>query len=152
MKRTIVYLPFILSLLGSSFSCKEEIRSSIPDCKVYIETLPHEYNKLKNPNSAVLYVHAPGAPVNFRYGYGGVLIYRDLESKIRSCDLACPVEASYAIRVDVNMPFAVCPKCNSKFDLSYGFAAPVSGPAKESLRIYHNVFERSSPPSIVVTN
>jgi len=150
MKQIIARLSITFFLSGISFSCKEEIRSSIPDCKVYIETLPHEYNKLRNPNNAVSYIYEPGAPVSYYYGYAGVLIYRDLESKVRSCDLACPVEALRTVRVEVEMPFAVCPVCNSKFDLSYGFASPVSGPAKETLRIYHNVFERAN--SIVVSN
>ena len=148
MRKIIV----LLFLSGILFSCKKEIRSSIPNYEVYIETSPSEYAHLSTSGSAFSYVRTPGvpAPVNFRYGYGGVLIYRDLERKIRSCDLACPVEASRTIRVEVDMPFAVCPVCNSKFDLSYGFASPIAGPAKESLHIYSNVFERAN--SIVVSN
>jgi len=151
MKKTVVHLSIILLFL-SSFSCQKEIRSSIPDSEVYIETSPSEYAILRNPNSAIAYFHRPGVPVpvNFRFGYGGVLIFRDLEGKARSCDLACPVEASRTTRVEIDMPFAVCPVCNSKFDLSYGFASPIAGPAKESLRIYRNVFERTN--SIVVSN
>ena len=153
MKKTIVHLSIILLFLsGFFFSCKKEIRSSIPNTEVYIETRPEEYARLRNPGSAVSYILTPGVPVpvNFKYGYGGVLIFRDLEGKVRSCDLACPVEASRTIRVNVNTSFATCPVCGSKFDLSYGFASPVGGPAKESLRIYSNVFERTN--SIVVSN
>jgi len=152
MKKTIVHLFIILFFSVFSFSCEEKIRSSIPNCDVYIETSPSEYAKLRTPNNAVSYIYTPGVPVpaNFRFGYGGVLIYRDLGEQIRSCDLACPVEASPTIRVEVNMPFAVCPVCNSKFDLSYGFASPVSGPAKEPLHIYPHVYERAT--SIRVSN
>ena len=152
MKKTIIHLFITLFFGVLSFSCKKEIRSSIPSSEVYIETSPSEYAKLRNPNSAVSYIYTPGipAPANFRFGFGGVLIFRDLEGRIRSCDLACPVEALRTIRVEVKMPFAVCPVCNSKFDLSYGFASPVDGPAKETLYIYTHVYERAN--SIVVTN
>ena len=149
-------LSIILFLLGFSFSCKEEARPSIPSFEVYIEvsrsSFPNDYAKLQNPNNAVSYIYTPGVPMpaNFKYGYGGVLIFRDLEGRIKSCDLACPVEASRTVRVEVNMPYAVCPVCGSKFDLSYGFASPSAGPAKESLRIYSNVFERVN--SIIVSN
>jgi len=152
MKKTIVHLFIILFFGALSFSCKKEIRSSIPSSEVYIETSPSEYAKLRSPNNAVSYIYTPGvpSPASFKYGYGGVLIYRDLESRIRSCDLACPVEASRTVRVEVNMPFAVCPVCNSKFDLSYGLASPVAGQAKETLYIYTHVYERAN--SIVVSN
>ena len=152
MKKIIVHLSIILLLSGFSFSCEKTIRSSIPDCEVYIETQPHEYAKLRSPNSAVSYFYTPGVPVpaNFKFGFGGVLIYRDLDGRIRSCDLACPVEASRTIRVEVNMPFAVCPVCGSEFNLSWGTASPKSGPAKEALRIYDHVIDRGT--SIVVSN
>jgi nitrite reductase/ring-hydroxylating ferredoxin subunit len=151
MKKTIIRLSVILLFLsGFFFSCKKEIRSSIPNAEVYIETSPSEFAKLRNPNSAVSYIPGDLRPINFRFGFGGVLIFRDLDGRVRSCDLACPVEASRTIRVEVKMPYAVCPVCHSEFDLSWGFASPKSGPAKEPLRLYNNVFERAT--SIVVSN
>ena len=151
-KKNICKLFALLNSFLIFFSCQKEQRSSIPSCEVYIETSPSEYVKLLTPNSAVSYIYTPGmsVPTNFRFGYGGVLIYRDLDGKIRSCDLACPVEASRTVRVDVRMPRAVCPVCRSEFDLSWGFAAPVAGPAKETLRVYDNV--RLKTNSIVVVN
>ena len=153
MRKTNIYKLFILLIIFLIFfACKKEERSSIPSCEVYIETSPSEYSKLLTPNSSVSYIYTPGmsVPANFRFGYGGVLIYRDLDSKLRSCDLACPVEASRTIRVEVQMPRAVCPVCKSEFDLSWGFAAPVAGPAKEPLRVYDNVRTKSN--SVVVVN
>jgi len=43
--------------------------------------------------------------------------------------------------VNVKMPYAVCPKCNTKYDLTFGFCSPVSGPGKFPLKIYQSVFE-----------
>ena len=153
MKKTNICSLFVLLIsFFIFFSCQKELRSSIPSCEVYIETSPSEFAKLQTPNSAVSYIYTPGmtVPASFRFGYGGVLIFRDLENKIKSCDLACPVEASRTVRVEVKMPFAVCPVCGSEFELSWGFAAPVAGPAKESLRFYDNVRVRAN--SIVVIN
>ena len=152
MKKISIRLSVVLFLSGFFFSCEEKIRSSIPDCEVYIETQYDEYVKLKTYGNWVSYFRQPGvqAPAKFRYGYGGVLIYRDLNGNVRSCDLACPVEALPTVRVEINMLSAVCPECGSKFDLSWGLAAPVSGPAKESLYNYSQVFERAT--TIVVSN
>ena len=126
--------------------------SPIPNSEVYIATSPDEYAILRTINNSVSYIYTPGIPEHsfFRFGFGGVLIYRDLDGRLRSCDLACPVEASREIRVEVNMPYAVCPVCNSKFDLSWGFANPISGPSKNPLFIYKNI--RESAYTIVVSN
>jgi len=153
MKKIIVRLSILLFLSGFFFSCEKKERSSIPDCEVYIEIREGtgQYAILRLIGEAVSYAYTPGVqvPANFRFGFGGVLIYRDLEGRIRSCDLACPVEAQPTVRVKVTMPFAECPACGSKFDLSWGFAVPVAGPARESLRSYH-ASERAT--SIVVSN
>ena len=153
MKKTIIRLSVILFLSGFFVSYEKEIRSSIPSFDVFIRVdnlFPTEFTRLQSPNSAVSFP-IPGAvhPADFEFGFGGVLIYRDLDGKIRSCDLACPVEALPTVRVEVNMPFAVCPVCDSKFDLSWGFAAPVSGPAREPLRRYYAT-DRAT--SIVASN
>jgi len=151
MKKITIHLSILSFLAFFSFSCEKKERSSIPDCEVYIETKPSEYATLRLIGSAVTYIYTPGVPVpaNFRFGYGGVLIYRDLEGRIRSCELACPVEAQPSVRVKVTMPYAECPVCGSKFDLSWGTAVPVAGPAREALRGYH-ASERTN--SIVASN
>ncbi len=152
MKKITVRLSVLLFLVVFSFSCEKKINSSIPDYEVYIETNPKQNTELSISCRAIECVYTPGEPVpfDFRFGYGGVLIYRDCDlGKIHSCDLACPVEAQPNIRVKVTMPYAECPACGSKFDLTWGLAVPVSGPAKEPLRSYH-VSERMN--SIVVSN
>jgi len=151
MKRTAIHLSIILLFLsGLFFSCEKEIRSSIPDFEVFIETSPSEFAMLQTIMIPVTYTPDKPVSATFRLGYGGVLIFRDFDKKVRSFDLACPVEVSRNTRVEIDMPFAVCPVCNSKFDLSWGFASPVAGPAKEPLRAYRNVFERAN--SYVVQN
>ncbi|HOI27721.1 MAG TPA: hypothetical protein PLN63_07865 [Paludibacteraceae bacterium] len=134
-------------------SCKEEVEeaSSIPNCDVLIETNATDYVTLKIVNNYVTYVRSATAlmPTNFELGYGGILIYRDQDDKIQGCDLACPVEASRSVLVDVKMPFATCPQCGSRFDLTFGFAAPCGGPAKETLKRYKAI---DTGNKIVVSN
>lgn len=131
-----------IGILMAMSACSEvEERSSIPDSQVYIKTFGNDYVTLRIAGNSVSYISSPTSvyPTNFKLGYGGVLIYRDMDEKIHACDLACPVEASRSILVNVKMPFATCPSCGSKFDLTFGFAAPCEGPAKETLKQYNAI-------------
>ncbi|MBP5455965.1 MAG: hypothetical protein J6Y37_05660 [Paludibacteraceae bacterium] len=142
MKRFLTRLKLMLLVLLTIGSCtKLEEKSSIPDHEVYIKTFGNDYITLKIAGNSVSYIPTSTSvyPTNFKFGFGGVLIYRDMEDKIHACDLACPVEATRTILVDVKMPFATCPSCGSKFDLTFGFAAPCEGPAKETLKKYNAI-------------
>jgi len=143
-----VALSFIIALLSCT---EEETSTSIPNSDVYIKTNYNDYTTLKIINNSVSYIRSSTAviPTNFRLGYGGVLIYRDLDGKIQGCDLSCPVEASRSVLLEIKMPYATCPQCGSKFDLSYGFAAPCGGPAKETLKKYKAVDNGSE---VIVSN
>jgi hypothetical protein len=132
-----IFFCFIFSLMF--VSCDKEIPTSIPNRDVFVETNPYEFNKLQIVNNAVSYIPPP-AVGSHRYGFGGLVIYRGLDEKLRCYDLACPVEALPNIRVDINPPFAVCPQCNSRYDLN-AIGSPVAGPARESLRNYNNIRE-----------
>ncbi|MBO4804876.1 MAG: hypothetical protein J5554_02410 [Paludibacteraceae bacterium] len=132
----------LLLLLLTICSCTElEEKSSIPDHEVYIKTFGNDYTTLRIAGNSISYIPSQNSvyPTNFRFGFGGVLIYRDMEDKIHACDLACPVEATRNILVEVKMPFATCPSCGSKFDLTFGFASPCEGPAKETLKKYNAI-------------
>lgn len=142
----------ILLLMLASFSCREtEENSSIPYCDVYIKTDYAEYTKLRTINSYVLFERSATAsiPSNFKLGYGGIFIYRTLDEKAVAFDLACPVEASRDALVHIDGIYAFCPICGSKFDLSYGLAAPSGGPARETLRKYNCLNNGSQ---IIVSN
>lgn len=130
-----------LLLVAMGACSKVEERSSIPDYDVYIKTFGNDYITLRIAGNSLCYIPSANTiyPTNTKLGYGGVVIYRDMEEKIHACDLACPVEASRNIRVDVKMPFATCAVCGSKYDLTFGFAAPVEGPAKETLKKYNAI-------------
>lgn len=69
-------------------------------------------------------------------GFGGVLLINGFDYRINDIgplayDLACPVERRSDVRVKVDPESfeAVCPDCGSKYDVTMGAGAPVSGPA-----------------------
>lgn len=87
--------------------------------------------------------------VDSRTGFGGVLLVGGMNaftldtSVPLAYDLACPVERDPEIRVAVSADTyeAVCPVCHSRYDVTMGAGAPLSGPAaakklRYSLRRY----------------
>ena len=139
----------LLLLSAVLFSCRND-ESSIPVAEVYVKTTYSEYMNLMRVNSCVVYTKDDTYPTNFKLGHGGVVIFRDLEGLIRSCDLACPYEALPGSTLEVEMPFAYCLECGSKFDLSYGVGNPVGGPAECGMKVYNKI--RDNGEYILVTN
>lgn len=89
------------------------------------------------------FILATRTPANFPFtettftGYGGVLLIMGMdpfgEGEVLplAYDLACPVECKPEIRVavDDNTLEAVCPVCQSHYDVTMAGGAPISGPA-----------------------
>ncbi|MBO7427127.1 MAG: hypothetical protein J6U08_00265 [Paludibacteraceae bacterium] len=148
MKRCFIYFSLVLSAV-ILFSCRDD-ETLVPNSEVYVKTRTSEYNELRTPNHAVAYEYDGLYPSNFKLGYGGVAIFRDLEGKLGCCDLACPNDRSRMNPLQISMPFATCPLCGSKFDLSYGAGNPVGGQSKTPLRMYHNI--RDTGEYITVIN
>lgn len=70
---------------------------------------------------------------NFATGFGGILLVGGVGGEPYAYDASCPNEgdASVVISIDRNSFEAVCPKCNSHFDVINGTGVSVSGPASE---------------------
>lgn len=89
-------------------------------------------------------------PAGFPYkdgaatGYGGVLLIEGMDpfelqtSMPLGYDLSCPVEKSPTIRVAIDPKTfeAVCPVCESHYDVTMGAGAPTAGPALAGERQY----------------
>lgn len=148
MKRLLLIVSLVFPILLCA-TCRDD-ESLVPDSEVYVKTYTSEYLELMIPNHAVTYTLSSLYPSNYKLGYGGIAIFRDLEGKIGCCDLACPNDKSRSNPLVVDMPFAICPMCLSKFDLSYSLGNPVEGPAKSGLRMYRNI--RETGEYIMVTN
>ena len=148
VKRYFIYFSLVISFL-ISFSCKDD-ESLVPNSEVYVKTRTSEYSELRTPNHVVVFENDGLYPSNFKLGYGGVAIFRDLEGKLGCCDLACPNDKSRMNPITISMPFATCPLCGSKFDLSYSVGNAVGGTSNVPLRMYRNI--RDTGEYIVVTN
>lgn len=78
-----------------------------------------------------------GLPAKFPYsetsatGFGGVLLMADGMGQPVAFDLACPYERTKTVRVaiDAGNLDAVCPSCESHYNVLTGYGTPLSGPA-----------------------
>ncbi|GHT36970.1 hypothetical protein FACS189435_0990 [Bacteroidia bacterium] len=129
---------FFLLLMGL-MACNATYHSSIPSLPVYLELdlgfqdkdlVPLQAFKIYTKKNVTLAVE--------RTGYGGVLVYHALDNNYYAFDAACPHEAnaSITVQIDESRLHAICPKCQSNYDLSYGNANPVEGPSREALKRY----------------
>lgn len=124
-------------------SCAKTYNSSIPERMVYLELdLRFEDKALKAIPAYKIYDQNNINPLTEIAGFGGVLVYHGLSSDgpdaYYAFDAACPYEANSQTRVTMEEDglHAVCPKCESQFDLSFGSGNPVSGPAEYNLKSY----------------
>lgn len=140
MNRLISALLTIAFTFGIS-SCRHEEENPIPNRNVNVRTPYNDFMQLRNAGTHIEYKFGNYYAAGTLLGFGGILIFRDYDNKLHAADLACPVEADEGVTVEVNMPYAICPKCNSKYDLTFGFCTPVSGPSKFNLKMYQSVFE-----------
>lgn len=107
-------------------------------------------------NYFILQSNSPISPSGFTYlsnsatGFGGVLLIEGMDPFTAQTgvplayDLACPVEKQPTIRVAITGENyeAVCPVCDSHYDVTMGAGAPTAGPAltgehKYGLRRYY---------------
>ncbi|MBD5329059.1 MAG: hypothetical protein HDS03_04130 [Bacteroides sp.] len=111
------------------------------------------------------FIKALREPTGFAYldrtmtGFGGVLLINGFDYRINEVgplayDLACPVERKSDVRVKVDPDSfeAVCPVCGSKYDVTMGAGAPISGPAATDhygLRQYQCV---ANGPGYIIVN
>jgi nitrite reductase/ring-hydroxylating ferredoxin subunit len=124
-------------------ACNKAYISSIPDSPVYLELdltfedkdlLPASAYKIFTPQNI-------GQSVE-KTGFGGVLVYHGLSGSgtgaYYAFDIACPYEASRSVtlHVDDDHLHAVCPKCESRYELLFGLGNPVGGPSRERLKPY----------------
>lgn len=122
-------------------SCHDEEENTIPNRNVNIRTPYADFMQLRNAGSHVEYTYGNFYAAGTLLGFGGIVIFRDYDNKLHAADLACPMEADEDVTIEVKMPYATCPKCKTKYDLTFGFCTPVEGPGKYNLRIYQSVFE-----------
>lgn len=144
-------LVIVLGVLLTFFGCKDErnsLQSSVPryPVNVTINTKVGEFVHFQ-PTATLTYVFVDAAGYHYNgrvvqplsvldaYGYGGVVVYIDINGNYNAFDMACPYCAAQAkVRPClIDGIFAKCPECEEEYDLGSGTAAPQKGIAQEAL-------------------
>ncbi len=145
-RRLVIGLVVLLSFFG----CKDRnsMQSSVPryPVSVTIDTRTGEFVHFQpTATTSYIFVDAAGYHFNGRvvqplsvldaYGYGGVVVYIDVNSNYNAFDMACPYCAGRALLRPciIDGILAKCPECGEEYDLGSGTAAPQKGIARESL-------------------
>lgn len=135
-----------LLILGASLvnGCDDSYVSSIPNYPVSLQlNLTTTYPTFRNSINEFLTFKARRYEYD-RIGFGGILVYSGLPDDYGNAvyyafDMACPYEAQNNVRVypvEDGYGQVKCEKCESVYDVAFGFGIPVSGPSKEALKKY----------------
>lgn len=124
LKRGKYLFIFILfSLLNTTCS---EIDSQIPDAPVALEIDLNLLNELTIPGNSMYF---PGQ------GFGGVIVYCELEGSYYAFDAGCTHEISSGCKVEPEGLTGTCSCCGSQFIFIGG--NPIEGLASAPLKQYH---------------
>lgn len=120
------------------FACREEPENYFPYSPVRYELnlVANQYQALRTPGGIVAIQTSELAFAQI--GLGGLIIVRDLivPNSFHVYDLACPVEKTRSILLQIVDDEAICPICNSHYDLLLGNGAPIQGVARRPLQRY----------------
>jgi nitrite reductase/ring-hydroxylating ferredoxin subunit len=127
---------FLLFLLPS---CEETV-NPIPVRRVYLTLdLTFEDKELKAiPSSKAFTIKNANLAQGESVGFGGVLVVHDMFGAYKAFDLACTYEVrqDITIHVDNEVLYAICPKCDTHYDIGTGNGVP-NGKSKHYLRMYN---------------
>ena len=147
-RRRITYVIFLLCLLLCP-SCDERntFQSSVPryPVNITIDTRSGVFvHFIPSALNTYVWIDEEGYHYNGQIvqrsvldaiGYGGVVVYIDINGQYNAFDLACPYCAGRGRRMPCLMDgiHAVCPECGEHYDVGSGTAAPQQGIAKEGM-------------------
>lgn len=121
-------LLIIFLLLAGTNACKDEYNSVIP--YVYVNFEMNMANKTE--------LIPIGGYYKTNGGYGGIIIFHDIDDSYLAFDAACTHEISPSASVATDgSGIAICPVCKSQYVLFGGSGSPNKGPAIEPLKQYH---------------
>jgi hypothetical protein len=76
-------------------------------------------------------------------GYAGLIVWIGMDGQYHAADLCCPNCLLKNKPVEVDGFYAICPKCEEHYDLSYGYANPTKGMTKFGLKMYQTILSNS---------
>lgn len=118
-----LFIFILFTLLNSS--C-DDIDSQIPDVPVGLEIDLNLLNELTVPGNSMYFP---------RQGFGGVIVYCEMEGSYYAFDAACTNEISSGCKVEPEGLSGTCSCCESTFIFIGGY--PSDGPASAPLKQYH---------------
>ena len=121
------YFFLFLILMIMSVSCDKIQDSQVPNVPFFFTVDLNIANQLRIPGNSMFF---PGI------GYGGVIVYCELEDSYYAYDATCTYEISQTCKVKNEGVLGTCSCCGSEFFLTGG-AYPASGPAAAPLRQYN---------------
>lgn len=140
--------PIILLLLAVLLTaCKDaNIQSPVPQAAVYLDIdIAREYPGFV-PESPCQSLSFPryGSIVyeRDRLGYGGVVVWIDVEGHYCAADMCCPkcLSPRQPVEVPNNGSVATCPICGEEFTLITQYGMPTKGICKDILKPYGTNF------------
>jgi len=139
---------WVLAMMVALVGCKNDtFNNSVPrypvnisiDTRsgVFVHFVPTALNTFVIVNAEGYHYNGEVIPrlITNAYGYGGVLVYIDINGNYNAWDLACPYCAGRGVLhpCDVDGIFATCPECGEQYDVGSGTAVPQKGLAREPL-------------------
>jgi nitrite reductase/ring-hydroxylating ferredoxin subunit len=107
--------------------CKDDYTSSIP--YVYVQAELNLANRIE--------LNPVGGYFKINGGYGGIIIFRDMDENFLAYDATCTHEILPSCSVTTDgSGIATCPCCGSQFILFNANGSPTKGPATEPLKQY----------------
>lgn len=121
------YFFLFLILMIMSVSCDKIQDSQVPNVPFSFTIDLNIANELRIPGNSMFFPLA---------GYGGVLVYCELEDSYYAYDATCTYEISQTCKIKNEGVLGTCSCCGSEFFL-LGGAYPASGPAAAPLKQYN---------------
>lgn len=145
----------ILLLVWLCIGCENtNFRSSVPSVPVrYTLYITREYPHFIIDNGFQTMTITKTIYERESVGYAGLLIWIGMDGNYHAADLCCPNCLKKNKPILIDGLFAICPICNEQYDLSYGYAVPTQGKAKEPLRKYLVLQKQTTTGlSLTITN
>lgn len=130
----IILLAIILTACNDA-----NIHNPVPQASVYLDIdIEREYNWFIPPTCQSLSFPRYSSIVHERdrLGYGGVVVWIDIEGHYCAADMCCPkcLNPRDPIEVLDNGSLAICPICGEEFTLITQYGMPTKGICKDILR------------------
>lgn len=133
-------LRFFLILMSGIIlfqSCTKETSDVVPETYINIVLYSDITTQIGISQSRI--ITNTMVPVNsLGYDNNGIIIYRNSQNEYFAYDRTCTyhIEESIAVNLWTNPMFAVCPKCNTKYQLFWSGIPADEGPSVYPLKQY----------------